>query len=206
MKILMWKVIADFYSFFGLKKNASELFPLKVGDKLPDHELVDHVGNNVKIYDYINDEPAIVKFYRGTWCPFCSTELREYNELLNQDEYKNVNLLAISPEEPDYSLRSEDIEKLNMRIFSDTENKYAQKLRLVHSTSSLFYKIDRFNNVNKNRTKKRTGYELPIPATYVVDKNKIIRYAWISDDYKYRAYPPQVMTEWEKINRSQGNN
>ncbi len=40
---------------------------LKVGDKAPDFELPDAVGNKVKLSNLLADGPVILTWYRGVW-------------------------------------------------------------------------------------------------------------------------------------------
>jgi len=43
------------------------------------------------------------------------------------------------------------------------------------------------------------SYQLPIPATYVIDKGGIIRYAFINTDYTQRAEPTEVLAAVAKL-------
>lgn len=67
-----------------LKEAGYENNPLNVGDKIPDGQLLNHRGETVSISELLGNKPAIISFYRGTWCPYCNMELAFYDELLGE--------------------------------------------------------------------------------------------------------------------------
>ncbi len=50
---------------------------LKAGEKMPAFELPDSKKNVIKSADLLKESNLVVVFYRGGWCPFCNTYLKE---------------------------------------------------------------------------------------------------------------------------------
>ena len=59
-----------------LKTSGYEDKPLKVGDVMPDGNLINYLNEPVLLSKRIDNRAAIISFYRGAWCPYCNLELR----------------------------------------------------------------------------------------------------------------------------------
>ena len=72
-----------------------------VGDRLESFTLGDATEAPVMLEELVAAGPAVIVFYRGGWCPYCSLALRTYQqELLPQLGAFNARLVAISPPDP----------------------------------------------------------------------------------------------------------
>src|SRR5258708_26445894 len=77
---------------------------LNVGAEMPKFRLADANGETVESRDLLKLGNLVVVFYRGSWCPFCNLYLRTLQKNLTQIKEAGGNLVAISVENPDYSL------------------------------------------------------------------------------------------------------
>lgn len=186
-----------------LKQSGAEKRALKKGDPFPNGVLMNHLGNEVILSDYLGHNRAIISFYRGAWCPYCNLELRAYNALLEDDENKDVNMIAISPEKPDQAIDTIDIDTLNLTVLSDVNNEFAKKIGLVFKTTALLRLLYRFDGINLNKSQGNQFGELPIPATYVIDSDGTITYAFIDADYTRRAEPTEVIAAYHSLRSDQ---
>jgi len=55
---------------------------LREGDRAPDFELPDARGQLVRLNTLLLDGPVVLTFYRGAWCPYCNTQLRDFQAAL----------------------------------------------------------------------------------------------------------------------------
>jgi peroxiredoxin len=168
----------------------------KVGDKIPESNFLNKDNEVVTLSDQRKGKPAILSFYRGSWCPFCNLELRNYNHLIEESEMDSINMFAISPEAPDSSINTDD---LHFSTLSDVNNNFAKKLNLVYKPSGLLQLLYRFGGINLKKNQGNRDPELPIPATYVVDKDGVITFAFVDPDYTKRAEPSLVLEEYKKL-------
>ena len=166
---------------------------LKVGDRSPDFELPDATGNTVKLSNLLKDGPVVVSFYRGGWCPYCNLELRALQQALPEFEKYNAKLVAISPETPDNSLSTQEKNELSFPVLSDVDNVVAKQLGLVFELAEALRPIYKQFGIDVASHNGNEKYELPMPATYVVDTTGIIRYAFIEEDYIKRAEPTDIL-------------
>jgi peroxiredoxin len=139
--------------------------------------------------------PAVVSFYRGEWCPFCNLELRALQEVLPEMEKLGASLIAISPERPDHGVIATDKNKLTFPVLSDFGNKVARQFGIVFQMGQEVQELARSFFNNDIAVRNADGlYELPVPATYVIDKAGFIRFAHVEVDFMTgRAEPEAVL-------------
>ncbi|MFC7061949.1 peroxiredoxin-like family protein [Halobacillus seohaensis] len=166
---------------------------IRKGNKAPDFSLPDPNGNQVNLSNQLNVGPVILTFYRGGWCPYCNMELREYQQVLNEIHEAGGELIAISPQTPDHSLSTSDKNALQYHVLSDAGNKIARKYNLVYPLPDYLIDIYKDKGLNVDQHNGDETWELPVSATYVIDKDGTIIYEYTKADYKDRAEPSDVL-------------
>lgn len=166
---------------------------LKTGDKIPDFVLKNAVGERINSNDLLADGPLVISFYRGGWCPYCNLELQAYQEILSEIHALGGQLVAISPELPDNSLSLVEKYVLQYEVLSDLENKIARKFGLVFTVEEELRPIYKTLGVDLVTSQGNENYELPVPATYVVDTNGTIILSYVDTDYTNRLDPKEVL-------------
>ena len=173
----------------GLAKTA-----LKVGDRAPSIVLSNARGDTVDVGTLLKRGPVVVAFYRGGWCPFCNLELRAFQRLLPDIEAAGASLVAISPEKPDDSLSTAEKNALTFEVLSDVGQKVGRAFRLVYEFSDELksaYKEFGLDIPAKNGAPSE--WALPISATYIIDRDGVITYAYTDADYRDRADPIDIL-------------
>jgi peroxiredoxin len=177
----------------GLAKSA-----LKTGDRAPAIVLGNARGDTVDVGALLKNGPVIVSFYRGGWCPYCNFELRAFQQILRQIEAAGATLVAISPEKPDDTLSTAEKNALSFEVLSDVGQKVGRAFGLVYDFSDELksaYKEFGIDIPGKNGAE---DWALPISATYVVDRDGTIIYAYTDADYRDRAEPADVLEVLKK--------
>lgn len=182
-----------------LKNGNIESRAFNVGDKIVDGTLIDYTGKEYSVLELLDGKPTIINFYRGGWCPYCNIELRIFNELLTNES--GINMLAISPERQEPNESSENnINKLNFNVYSDINNVYAKKFNIVFDATETIDNIYRNEfGIDLERSQGNTNHELPLPATYVVNKDGIIVFAYLDADYTNRAEPKDAIAAYKSL-------
>lgn len=166
---------------------------LGVGDAAPKFALLNATGHTVELDTLLQQGPVIVAFYRGAWCPYCNTELHDLAEALPEIQKLGAQLVAISPQTPDHSLSTVEKNDLPFEVLSDSGNKLADQFGIVfildHETREKYkgYGVD-LAEYNGDDT-----WQLPHPATYIIDQQGTIRFAFVNTDYKIRAQPSEIL-------------
>jgi len=174
---------------------------LEVGQSAPEFTLPDAFGKEVSLKTLLAGGPVVVSFYRGEWCPFCNIELRGLQEALPRMKELGASLIAISPEKPDHGMVAAEKNKLSFPVLSDFGNKVARQFGIVFQIGEELREFSK--NVFKNDIALRNGeqsYELPVPATFVIDKAGVIRFAHADVDYMTgRAEPEAVVAALKNL-------
>jgi peroxiredoxin len=100
--------------------------------------------------------------------------------------------VAISPQVPDSAAASQRQHDLDFLVLSDVGNLVAKNFGIVYRQAE---------NVNQafegrldlSAYNADESWELPLPATYVVDSDGVVRYAFLDADYKKRAEPNVIL-------------
>lgn len=166
---------------------------LIAGVKAPDFTLVDSTGQKITLSEELLKGPVVLIFYRGTWCPFCNLELKAYQRMNDDIKAIGGQLIAVSPQTPNYSASVQEKNELNFHVLSDLHNKTAEKYNLKFKLPEYVYPIYRSLDISLETFNGDNSWELPVPATYVIDKAGIIRFASAEADYKKRMEPSKVM-------------
>jgi peroxiredoxin len=174
---------------------------LKVGQPAPNFTLPDTFGNSVSFSALLAHGPVVISFYRGEWCPFCNIELRALQQALPTIKQLGATLIAISPEKPDHAIVAAEKNKLTFPVLTDFGNKVARQFGIVFQVGQELQEFSK--NAFKNDLALRNGedsYELPVPATYVIDTRSIIRFAHVEVDYMTsRAEPEEIISALKTI-------
>ena len=174
---------------------------LKVGDKAPDFELPNASGKTVKLSSLLERGPVVVTWYRGAWCPYCNISLKGFQKALPEIKAEGASLVAISPQTPDNSLSTVEKDGLGFEVLSDKGNKTAHAFGVAYKvpavvTEQMKGRLDlgKYNGDSSN--------ELPLGATYVIDKGGVIRYAFVDGDYRKRAEPSAVVAALKGLKKA----
>lgn len=169
---------------------------LGVGAPAPRFTLPDASGRPVCLDDLLDTGAAVLCFYRGGWCPYCNLELRAYEALLPELADAGATFAAISPQTPDASLTTAEKLALSYAVLSDVGNEVARAFGLVHAVTGEVAEIFERNGYDMagRNAQPADAIELPLPATYVVDREGTVRFAFASADYTERAEPSDVLT------------
>ncbi|GIJ93913.1 peroxiredoxin-like family protein [Capnocytophaga stomatis] len=171
---------------------------LKVGDKAINFTLKNAKGEDVTLYSLLEKGNVIITWYRGGWCPYCNVALNQLQEKLLEFKSLNASLVALTPELPDHSLSTQEKNNLEFEVLTDLNNEVARLYGVV-------FKLDdktasRYEQALHLSVRNGTdSSELPVPATYVIDKKGNIRYAYVNPDYKERANLEVIIQELRKI-------
>lgn len=112
-------------------------------------------------------------------------------------------LVAVSPQLPDNSLSTAEKLDLDFAVLSDVGNRVARDFGLVFKLSDKVQEIYQGFGIDLPGANGDESYELPVPATYIVTRDGIIRFAYINVDYTNRLDPETIIAELEKLKSPQ---
>lgn len=166
---------------------------LPVGSKIPKFQIPDHDGKSVSSSDLLAKDRLILCFIRGRWCPFCVAQMEAMNLVLPEIDQAGARLVAISPQIVQQSFFMRDQHKLRFPLLSDAGNKVARQFGLTYRVPEEQESVYRKAFVNLPFVNGDGSWELPIPATYIVDRGGTVLYASANEDYTERPEPGDIV-------------
>ncbi|HTS09015.1 MAG TPA: peroxiredoxin-like family protein [Candidatus Eisenbacteria bacterium] len=166
---------------------------LQAGTQAPNFELPDHDGKSVRSSDLLARGKLVICFIRGRWCPFCVGQMEAMNLILPLIESSGASLVAISPQTVKQSYFMHDQHKLKFPLLSDARNSVARSFALTYRVPAAQEALYRQTFVNLPFTNGDDSWELPIPATFVVDRGGAILFSWANEDYTERPEPTEIL-------------
>lgn len=109
-------------------------------------------------------------------------------------------MIAISPEQPELAALMEAKHQLEFDILFDNDNTVARKFGLVFQLPEPLRSIYKTFGTDLVKYNGNQNFELPLPATYLVDCNGIVQFAFVYADYRKRLEPELLVTEIQKLN------
>lgn len=163
------------------------------GDSAPDFALPNVMGDAVRLSERLQDGPVVLSFYRGGWCPYCNLELRALQEARSDIDEAGGSLIAVSPQTPDASLSAKEKAEIEYEMLSDVGNEVADDYGLVFALNDAV--LDAYDGfgIDLEAANGDDSGTLPMPATYVIDTDGTVRYAFVNADYTRRADPAEVV-------------
>jgi peroxiredoxin len=166
---------------------------LAVSERAPDFILPNALGEPVGLARRLAQGPVVISFYRGEWCPFCNLELRALQAALPRFQAYGASLLAISPQAPDHSLSVTEKNGLTFDVLSDVHQEVIAAYRVQFTVPAVlkYVYLEVFDN-DLSSYAADGSWNLPIPATFVIDRSGIVRARYVSADYTTRMDPDDI--------------
>lgn len=167
---------------------------LAVGQKAPGFRLPNAVGWDVSLDERLEEGPVVLAFYRGEWCPFCNLALRALQDILPQIQAAGAALMAISPQTPGNALSLTEKNELMFDVLSDEAQEVIREYRLQFTVpeevKEVYTKVFNLDIAGENAD---GSWDLPVPATFVLDREGIIRARHVSMNYMTRMEPGDIL-------------
>ncbi|MGW3007387.1 peroxiredoxin-like family protein [Streptomyces sp. NPDC001219] len=172
---------------------------LRTGDTAPGFSLPTPAGDTVTLDALLSAGPLVLTFYRGAWCPYCNVALRALQHHHADITARGAQLAAISPQIPDESLTLTEQHALAFPVLSDlgcdTARQFGISFDLPDDLAAVYESFG-FDLQRVNGGHART---LPLPATYVIDRDATIRWSFIDTDYTTRAEPSDILAALDAL-------
>jgi peroxiredoxin len=115
------------------------------------------------------------------------------NHILENILREGATLVAVSPQTVKQSFFMADQHKLRFPLLSDAGNQVARQFGLVYRVPEDQQAICRRSFINLPLANGDESWELPIPATYVVEQDGQLTYASVDPDYTARPEPSEIL-------------
>ena len=181
---------------FSLSLNAQEIDnqPLKVGADAPEIKGKNQFNKTISSKKLTQNGSVIVVFYRGEWCGYCKRHLASLQDSLELITAKGASVIVITPEQPKYVKQMVKKTKATYSIISDKNFSIMEAYNVKYEVNDST--VPKWKNYVDNVTaKQNNGGEavLPIPATYIINKEGEIEWVHFDTNYTTRSTVKEIL-------------
>ena len=167
---------------------ASDTRPLQRGAKSPMVSFQNSEGKTLSLKDLTKEQPILLVFYRGGWCPYCNQHLGALQKAQKQLSELGYKVYAVSPDRPAKLKESASKQKLSYTLLSDSKMDASKAFGLAFRLDpALVKKYKDDYKIDIEADSGETHHMLPVPAAYIIDDAGVIQYSYSNSDYKVRV-------------------
>jgi peroxiredoxin len=156
-----------------------------VGEAMPPFVLPDDRGQRINLNDLLSEGPVAVTFHRGHWCPYCRININALAHAHKQVAVDGGQIVAIMPDRQKFTAELKSTADVPFPILTDMDNGYALSLNLAIWVGAEMQKMMEGRR-DLPAFQGNSSWMLPIPATFVVGRDGIIKGRFIDPDYRKR--------------------
>lgn len=119
--------------------------------------------------------------------------------MLEEIEKLGAHLVAISPQVPDGSQTTVEKNGLTFQVLSDAGNVVARKFGLVFSLPQDVKDVYLGLGIDLAKANGDAAWELPLPATYIIERDGTIRDRFVNEDYVRRMEPGDIVNAVRRL-------
>lgn len=181
-------------------KDIGDVHGIEVGEKAPLFTAVNAENKTFSLEEELKNGAVVLIFYRGFWCPVCNKHLSRLQDSLKQIQATGAQVIAISPEKPEYLDKMAEKTGAEFTLLYDEGYKIADAYDVTFKPSSM--QLFTYNTVLGGKLKEShtdDSQRLPIPATYIINQEGIIIWRQFDPNYKNRSTVQEILKALEKI-------
>jgi peroxiredoxin len=156
------------------------------GEPMPEFMLPDQNGRLVTLAELLERGPLVIAFHRGHWCPYCRITADALTRIHEAVREQGAELVVITPEIERFNKELQSAVGAQYPILSDVDNGYALMLNLAFYVGDEKKKLMQFAGWDIPPYNANDNWTLPIPATFVVGADGIVKARHIDPDYRKR--------------------
>jgi peroxiredoxin len=172
---------------------------LAIGTEAPDFQLRNQKNRQIKLSEVLANGPAVLKFIRGEWCPICNTEMAALKRIQPELKALGAKLLVINPQKPDKGLALQGKHALGFDILSDEQQAVIRKFNLQFIVPLPVEEVYKMIGLNLPEHTADGTWNLPVPATFILDKQGVIRARHVDVNYMQRMEPVDILNALRSI-------
>ncbi|MFV8322766.1 peroxiredoxin-like family protein [Flavobacterium sp. LB3P21] len=178
-----------------LPKQAIEIAPLLIGEKIPSITLKSVDNTDVDLMELISKKRTVLVFYRGGWCPYCNAHLAALAEAEKELLALGYQIIAISPDAPANLKVTDDKEKLNYLLLSDSIGKLSKSVGIA------FQAPENYKATIAKGSDGMNNSFLPVPAVFILNVNAEIEFEHIAPNFKNRISNDLLIAVAKSLNK-----
>lgn len=158
----------------------------KVGELMPPFLLPNEQGRLVALEDLLSEGPVALAFHRGYWCPYCRINISSLAKAEKEIAAEHRHIAAITPDRQKFTAWLKDDAQAPFPILTDMDSGYALSLGLAIWVGEEMKHLMTSSGWDPAVSQGSEDWALPIPATFVVGTDGIVKARFVDPDYRMR--------------------
>jgi peroxiredoxin len=168
------------------------------GDPMPPFILPDETGRLISLNSFLEKGPVAVMFYRGHWCPYCRLNVRAVIQAYDRITASGGQIVAIMPEIQAFAEKFKSDSHAPFPVLTDLDNGYALSLNLAIWLGTEIQQLLSYQDLSDFHG--NDGWVLPIPATFVVGRDGVVKARFVDPDFRKRMEIDDLIAALKKAN------
>ena len=168
-----------------LRENGAGEAAPKPGEPMPPFYLPDDNGRIISLGELLAEGPVAVTFHRGHWCPYCRISINALAQAHNEIAAEGGRVVAIMPDRQEFASELRSVGAVPFSILTDLDNGYAMSLNLAVWIGAEMQCM-MTGRQDLPSFQGNDSWILPIPATFVVGSDGMIKARFVDPDYRKR--------------------
>jgi peroxiredoxin len=157
-----------------------------IGQEMPSFLLPDENGRLTSLAELIEGGPVAITFHRGHWCPYCRINTHALAALQRDLVRSGCRIVAILPDRQQFARRLKIESQASFPVLVDIDNGYALSLNLVFWVGDEMASFILASGIDVPDYQGNASWMLPIPATFVVGADALVKARFVDPDYRTR--------------------
>ncbi len=172
---------------------------IPVGQKVPDVHGRALDGEDVSLSSLYTKGPILLAFYRGGWCPYCSSENHALATAYAEYQKRGVTPVTVSVDTPDAEAKMKATYAIPFPVLSDSDATMIEAFHVVNKVDDATLEKMRKFGVDLERSSGKTHHEIAIPSLFLVDRTGVVRWAHADPDFKVRPSTAQILAALDAV-------
>ncbi len=179
----------------GVPTDAADVRPLLPGAHAPAFQATDAYGQTFAFDPAALERPAVLIFYRGGWCPYCNLYWAELRKVEDELLALDLDLIFLSADSPEVLAEAvaDAEDRPAYHLLSDASSEIAVAFGIAFRVADETYRRYLEHDIDLERASGYRHHRLPVPATFVVGRDGVIRFSYVNPDYKVRLHPDVLL-------------
>jgi peroxiredoxin len=158
----------------------------KVGEPMPAFLLPDEAGRLIHLRDLLDEGPLALAFHRGHWCPYCRVNIEALARAAQELAAEHRHIAAVVPDRQKFAVWLKAETKAPFPVLIDMDNGYAMSLGLAIYVGDELEHLMVSSGWDPSVSQGTDDWMLPIPATFVIGTDGIVRARFVDPDFRMR--------------------
>jgi peroxiredoxin len=156
------------------------------GEPMPPFILPDETGRLLSLEEILAHGPVAITFHRGHWCPWCRISVNALVRVHSEIVRTRGQVVAIMPDRQLFAAQFKRDAASPFPVLTDIDNGYALSLNLAIWLGSDLERLLASFGRSLPEYQGNDAWTLPIPATFVVGQDGVVRTRFVDPDFRRR--------------------